>query len=62
MMGEIRSVLDSENYGEPVHKVLKYISADDFRVGAIATEHNCECHKDKKRHKEWLGKMKHIYE
>jgi len=62
-LGEAIRVFNPGKYGEPVSYELKYISEDDFRVGALpVARQTCECYKDKKAIKEWPEKMKHLYE
>lgn len=43
MAAEVRCVLDSENYGEAVRKVIKYDSTKNTRIGLIGTDKPCDC-------------------
>ncbi|MBN2051876.1 ThiF family adenylyltransferase [Candidatus Woesearchaeota archaeon] len=62
-LGEAIRVLNPEKYGEPVSYELKYMSEDEYRVGALpVAKRKCECYKDKKAIKKWPEKMKHLYE
>ena len=56
MASETRAVLDSENYGEPVKKMIKYDSTKNARIGLVGTEQPCSC---KRRYtaKTWIKRL-----
>ncbi|MBW2993651.1 ThiF family adenylyltransferase, partial [Candidatus Woesearchaeota archaeon] len=61
--GESKVILNPEKYGRVIPFVLKYVSNEAFRLGALPSPAaTCECHADKKKTKKWLKKMKHLYE
>jgi molybdopterin/thiamine biosynthesis adenylyltransferase len=60
--GESRTILDHEKYGSVIPNVLKYISNEQYRLGALpAAADKCSCHKDKQKIEQWLDKMEHLY-
>jgi len=61
MLGETRTILDPASYGEPIHKVAKYVAGEDLRVKLLATEYTCSCHEDKEKVEGWMEKMGHLY-
>jgi len=43
MVAEARAVLDPENYGEPVKKMIKYDSNSKARAGLVGGDKPCDC-------------------
>ena len=63
IIGELRAVLDSKRYGMPIKSTLKYAASEDLRVRLLPSASEfCECSESKTMLKEWVGKMKHLYE
>jgi molybdopterin/thiamine biosynthesis adenylyltransferase len=61
MVGEAKSVLSPDRYGEPIHKILKYVSGEALRLATLPTNPHCECHSDTERLETWMEVMGHIY-
>jgi len=56
MAAEARCTLDSENYGEPVRKTIKYDMTKPVRAGLISTDKPCTCRRGVSA-KTWIGKI-----
>jgi molybdopterin-synthase adenylyltransferase len=61
MVGEAKTIMNREKYGNPIKHVLKYVSGEQYRVAALPSQEACECYKDKKLQKRWFEKMGHLY-
>ena len=60
--GEAKTILQEDKYGEPIHKILKYVSGEKFRLAALPTQESCDCRNDRDYMKNWMNRMGHIYE
>ena len=56
MAAEARCVLNEENYGKPINKMIKYDSTKSARIGLIGTNKPCEC-KRRSTAAKWVEKL-----
>jgi molybdopterin/thiamine biosynthesis adenylyltransferase len=62
VIAETLAILDPEKYSDPLKYELKYVSREDFRVGALPVNNQqCKCYQNSRKLEDWPDKMKHLY-
>jgi len=56
MAAEARCVLNEENYGKAIDKMIKYDSTKPARIGLVGTKEPCKC-KRRLTAEKWINKL-----